>query len=131
MANETELRATSDVLLAALDELRSVEEEKREVPPDDPRFAELAARVDHLARTVLEQSQLQRDHADPERPQGTAIDDIPADAPMAAILERWRAAERRREAALPGSEEALAAEADASACREAYRRAWVARASGA
>lgn len=128
MPGEAELRATSDVLLAALDEMRAVEELKRQVPPDDPRFADLAAQVDSLARTILEHSHEQRERAESDRLPTIPIEAIPADAPMASILERWRAAERRLEAAPPGSEEALAAEADAAVCREAYRRAWEARA---
>ncbi len=130
MTQEAELRATSDVLLAAIDELRTVEEEKREVSPDDPSFSELAARVDHLARTVLDLSQVQREHADARVRPSRPISEVPADLPMAAILERWRAAERQLESTTQGSEEWLTAAAEADACREAYRRAWEMRASG-
>jgi hypothetical protein len=122
-----ELRATSDVLLAALDELRALEETKRTIAPDDPLFPELAAQVDHLARTILEQSGRQREMAEapiePELATTPLAEQDPARS-MGTILDEWRAAERRLADAEPGSEAARAAEADATAMREAYRRAW-------
>jgi hypothetical protein len=130
-AQSSALRATSDVLLAAIDELQDIEIQKRSVAPDDPAFLELARRVDHLATVVLEQSGRQRAMAGvttgPTGRATTPIVDVPADAPMATILEGWRAAERRLVAANPGSEAARMAEAEAAAYREAYRRAWEVR----
>jgi hypothetical protein len=122
-----ELRATSDVLLAAIDELRDLEERKRAVAPDDPEFAALATRVDDLARTIYEQSGRQRQLAEGPMPPEVAATPLAEQDParsMATILDEWRAAERRLAMAPPDSDEARAAEADTIAMREAYRRAW-------
>jgi hypothetical protein len=122
------LRANSDALLRDLDVLGSLEDEKRGMPPKDPRMLELASRIEEIAQRVLAGSSHQRELTE-EIVGGTArgatappIDDTPRS--MQAILADWRAAERRLAVAARGSAEALEAEALVDAARDAYRRAY-------
>ena len=50
--NVEDLQAVSDHVLAATDQLRKLELEKREVDPGSKRFLELAKRIESLAAEV-------------------------------------------------------------------------------
>lgn len=120
-----ELRVTSDTLLNDLEVLTALEAEKRTLSPDDPKMLELAAQVQSLAKRVLEGSARQHRlaveiHDDPAV--GGAIDATPRSA--SAILEAWRDAERRLNAAAPGTADAEMAQELVDRYREEYRRAY-------
>jgi len=125
-----DLRATSDALMADLEVLATIEDEKRTLEPGDPRLVELAERIEVVARRVLSGSVRQRRLTEVSHEQvGVGAPDAP-DAPIAEtprpiadILAAWRAAERRLGAAAPDSAEAVEARALADHCREEYRRA--------
>jgi hypothetical protein len=121
------LRANSDALLRDLDALGTLEEQKRTLPPTDPRMLELAGRIEEIAQRLLAGSSNQRELA--EEIVGStalggsapAIDETPRS--IQSILADWRAAERALAEAEPGSAAALEAQAQIEASRTAYRRA--------
>ena len=124
------LRETSDALLRDLDVLVTIEEEKRSLEPGDPRLVELAARIEEIARRVLDGTVRQHDltrevraqvAADSPQAPDSSIDDTVR--PIQAILAEWRDAERRAAAADPESAEAAEANALVESLREEYRRA--------
>ena len=124
------LRATSDALLRDLDVLVTIEEEKRTLDPGDPRLVELAARIEEIARRVLEGTTRQHDltkvvnaqvEADSPHAPESSIDDTVR--PIQAVLSDGRDAERRAAAADPGSAEAAEANALVDRLRDEYRRA--------
>jgi hypothetical protein len=124
------LRETSDALLRDLDILSTIEEEKRQLEPGDPKLVHLASRIEEIAQRVLVGSVRQRqltevvsaqvETGSSEAPAGP-IEDTPR--PMQAILADWRDAERRAADAEPGSAEAAEAEALVNRLRDEYRRA--------
>ena len=125
-----DLRATSDALMRDLEVLAAIEDEKRTLPPGDPRLVELAKRVEDIARRVLSSTVRQRELTEIGNQQveaaapGTpvaSIDETPR--AMADILAEWRAAERRASVAEPDSAEAAEARALGDHLREEYRRA--------
>lgn len=124
------LRATSDALLADLEALEALENEKRELAPGDDRLVALAGEVEEIARRVLGRSVQQRElsavaHAKVEANAPGAPTMPIAETPreIHLILADWRAAERRAQEAAPGSAEAVAAQAEAERLREEYRTA--------
>jgi hypothetical protein len=125
------LRSVSDELMRDLEALVSAEEEKRKVPPDDPRLVTLAAEVDQLARRVLGLTGRQQDIAEDVHEQAVEGGvDAPTEPieethrPIGLILAEWRSAERDVAAAAPGSAEAESARATADRLRVEYRRAY-------
>ena len=98
----TALRATSDNLLATLDALAALEQEKRMLEPGDATTVELSAQIAVLAERVLSASVAQQKLTEraleeeqaggPDAP-GISIEETPR--PLSAILEEWRHAERR------------------------------------
>lgn len=130
MADTAEdLRATSDGLVRDLDVLSAIEAQKRQLEPGDPRLVELSERVEAVAGRLLHASTRQRhlsevSHAKVEAGVATAPDASIDDTarPIADVLAEWRAAERRLEAAEPGSAEAAEAEALSDHLRQEYRR---------
>jgi hypothetical protein len=124
------LRDTSDQLVRDLEALSTLEEEKRQLSPDDERFVDLAARIESIAMRVLVASGRQRElteqmhQAANERPPGAPAESIEATArPISAILSDWRDAERRLEGAESGSAEEREVEVLVEQLREEYRRA--------
>lgn len=124
-----DLRSASDALLQDLEVLLALEEEKRDIPSDDPRLVALAARIDEIARRVTgwtsRQHALAADlHAATTSGEAapTAIESTPA-RPLAAILTEWRAAQRAADAQEPGPER-TEAEVRVEALRAEYRRAY-------
>ena len=124
------LRETSDALLRDLDVLSTIEEEKRQLEPGDPRLVQLASRIEEIAQRVLvgsvRQRQLTEVITDQVEAGSPAAPDAPIEdtpRPMQAILADWREAERRAAAAEPGSADAAEAEALVTRLRDEYRRA--------
>jgi hypothetical protein len=124
------LRATSDALVRDLERLASIEREKRELTPDDPRIVELASEVETIALRVLGKSVRQRELTEDARDELQSGDPNASRSSIAAtpreihvILAEWRDAERRASEARPGSPDARAAESDIDRLREEYRRA--------
>ena len=124
------LRKTSDALLRDLDVLVTIEEEKRSLEPGDPRLVELAARIEEIARRILDGSTRQHDltrtvnaqvEAGSLQAPDTSIEKTPR--PISAILADWRDAERRAIAADSGSAEAAEANALVDRLRDEYRQA--------
>jgi DNA-binding HxlR family transcriptional regulator len=125
------LRETSDALLRDLEVLGTLEDEKRELAPGDPRLVELAGRIQEIAERVLagtvRQHQLtqvvnvQVESGSPGAPT-KPIAETPRTLP--GVLAAWRDAERRRASAEPGSGEEAEARALAEALRDEYRRAY-------
>jgi hypothetical protein len=124
------LRDTSDRLVRDLEALSTLEEEKRQLSPDDERFVDLAARIESIAMRVLVASGRQRElteqmhQAVNERSPGAPAESIEETArPISAILADWRDAERRLEGAKPGSAEEREVEVLVEQLREEYREA--------
>jgi hypothetical protein len=124
------LKATSDTLLADLEQLEALEREKRQLTPGDPRLVELATAVEEVARRLLGASVHQRElsavvnrlveHDSPAAP-SDPIEETHRE--IHEILADWRLAERRLSEADPASPEALGAQADVDRFREEYRAA--------
>jgi hypothetical protein len=127
-----QLRATSDALLVALDELRELEGQKRKLGPGTPRFAELAKQIETLAEEILRNSETeerlaQRSVELVEDGRGDLaaqpIEGMAAPRDVHLILGDWRDAERRLAAETPGSRAWERATVDAERLRSEYRRA--------
>ena len=126
MADQHEIRATSDHTFAILERLRTVEHDKREVALGSPEFVEMAREVERLSRLLFRWAGLQMQLAT-ESSAAVSRGDIPAD-PLVAIQPRaldrvlalWREAQMRLELAKPGSAEAAAAADDIERLREEY-----------
>jgi hypothetical protein len=124
------LRDTSDQLVRDLEALSTLEEEKRQVSPDDERFVDLATRIESIAMRVLVASGRQRElteeihRAADEGSAAAPTESIERTArPISAILSDWREAERRLEGAEPGSAEEREVEVLVEQLREEYRQA--------
>jgi hypothetical protein len=113
-----DLRPASDGLARDLDVLSAIEAQKRTLEPGDPRLVELSERVEAVASRVLDGSS----PAGLEDAPVASIDETPR--PIPDILAEWRAAERRLEAAEPGSADALEAQALSDHLRQEYRQAY-------
>jgi hypothetical protein len=124
------LRDTSDQLVRDLEALSTLEDEKRQLSPDDERFVDLATRIESIAVRVLVASGRQREltekihrMADEGSPGAPAepIEEIAR--PISAILADWRDAERRLQGTEPGSAEEREVEVLVEQLRDEYRRA--------
>lgn len=124
------LREASDALLRDLQALSDLEATKREIVPGDPQLIELAGTIEALAQRVLASSARQReltieandliDLGLPDAPD-RSIEETPRH--IATILADWREAERRAQAAAPGTDEAADAERAIGQLKAEYRRA--------
>ena len=124
------LRDTSDQLVRDLEALSTLEEEKRQLSPDDDRFVDLAARIESIAMRVLVASGRQRElteqihrAADEGSPEAPAESIEETARPISAILADWRDAERRLEGVESGSAEEREVEVLVEQLREEYRQA--------
>ena len=124
------LRDTSDELIRDLEALSTLEEEKRQIAPDDPHFVDLAARIESIAMRVVVASGRQRELT--EQVHRMADEGSPADAPesieatsrpISAILADWRDAERRLAGTSAGSAEEREVEVLVEQLRDEYRAA--------
>jgi len=128
---ERALRATSDALLANIEELATLEQEKRTVKAGDPRLVELSKSIERIAARVLggtiEERVLTEDAAvevavgEPTAP-GLPIEEVEPRSPH-EILEEWRDAERRAASVAAGSPEAAELATRIERLRFEYRRA--------
>jgi hypothetical protein len=83
-----EVSEESRQLLAALEEIRETEAEKRRQPISSPRFHELADRVEEKAREVFRLSERQRRAGEAAPRSDTSIDDILRGDPPGASSDR-------------------------------------------
>jgi hypothetical protein len=121
---EEDARATSDRMLALVDRLRDLEQQKRQHPIGSDPFLALAAEAEQLSRLIFRWSQMQGALAEesPRRSDASqAIRDVQP-RPIHRLLADWREAELRLLGATPGSSEAEAATDQVEALREEYRR---------
>lgn len=58
------IRNDSDELLGAIDDIRRLEREKREVRMSSPEFHRRANEIEHVARTVFGFAQSEREHGE-------------------------------------------------------------------
>lgn len=131
MSIDPELRAASDALLANLDRLRALEEEKRSLPLGSPRLVELAGEIEQLAATVLGASDIQENLArltrtmvlEGEAPADGSIETMDAARDVHSVLADWREAERQLAEYSPDSQEAGSLRAQIEIFKMEYRRA--------
>ena len=62
--DEEDLRATSDSVVATAQRIAALEREKTQLPPTDPRVAELSAEIEQLAATLKRETTIERSIAD-------------------------------------------------------------------
>jgi hypothetical protein len=124
------LRDTSDELMRDLEALSTLEDEKRQIAPGDPRFVELAARIEGIAARVLMMSARQRAlteemHRIADAGSASSVPESIEDTPrpISAILADWRDAERRLEGTEAGSAEEREVEILVEQLRDEYRAA--------
>lgn len=136
MEIEADLRNASDRMLRTLDQLVTLESEKRTLEPGSPRFLRLANEIERLAAAVFAQTHTQRDLG--ERAQSVVertgaeiapIDEMTPQRELQIILSEWRDAERRLAASPPDSAEHAAAVADIGRLRDEYHRTYQASTS--
>lgn len=128
MDTEEQLRSVSDELLGALEQLRTLETEKRSVSPSSRRFKRLAREVESLAEGLASTAAEQVDLGDEAEAESDAsgrpalpIDAIPRD--VTTILAEWRDAERRLTLTAADSDEQRTARADVERLKGEYQRA--------
>jgi len=128
MPNRGEFRATTDQMLTIIDELRSLEEQKRRETVGSEEFVSLAEQAAQLGRLVFRWAELQLEMAQEaaarlargeQAPDVRLVDVTPR--PIDRILALWREAQIRLEIAQPGSPEADAATVDIERLREEYQ----------
>lgn len=127
MSDDSELRATSDLMLQMVDRLREAEVLKRDHAPGSDEFARLAYEVMELSRNVTRWSELQlrqaneaAEHREGPEPTAPVLADVPARR-LDVVLAEWRQAEIRLSQSLPGSQDVAEAAADAERLRLEYR----------
>ena len=128
-ATEEHLRGASDAIMILVAQVRELERHKRGVPPDDPRFEELAEAVRTAAAGLAEFADQESVWAASARADVTEVP-IEESAPppnLGAILERWRAIERRLRDAEPGTEDAERLFAEFEQVRKEYMNAFEAK----
>ena len=128
MPNRGEFRATTDQLLEILDELRSMELEKRSQEVGSPAFVATAVRAADQGRLAFRWTQLQLEMANEaaaklargeQAPNVHLVEVIPR--PLDRVLAMWREAQIRLEIARPGSPEAAEAVDAIERLREEYQ----------
>jgi hypothetical protein len=117
-------------MLAIIDELRRVEEQKQALPIGTPEFIVAAKGAEELSRLAFRWAQMQLQMA-LETQDRIAAGQLSADTrlinvvprPLDRILAHWREAQLRLEIAQPASPEAEAAARDIERLREEYQAA--------
>jgi hypothetical protein len=127
MKRQGEFRASTDQMLAMIDELRRLERAKQSTAVGTAEFIDLAHATEELARRVFRWSAMQSQMAEAS-PRDVATGELSATPlieveprPLDRILANWREAQLRFELARPGSAEAELAAADVERLREEYR----------
>jgi hypothetical protein len=124
---EQHLRAASDAILLLLAEVGQLEQHKRGVPAGQDRFDELATSVRRASEALAQFTRQEEAWAlDSSLRDGNlgAIADSASSPTLAAILERWRAVERKLNDAEPGSAEASRLFAEFQRVRDEYLEAF-------
>src|SRR5688572_6621114 len=110
MELETDLRLASDRMLTTLDQLETLENEKRTLEPGSERFNRLAREIERLAAAVFAQTHAQQQLGEQARVVAertgatmTPIEATPNLRELHVILADWRDAERRLLNAAPDS----------------------------
>lgn len=130
MPQRGEFRATTDQMLAIIDELRGAEVRKQQVPVGDPEFLRVAKQSEELSRLAYRWAGMQlamaldtQDRIAKGQLTGeTRLEDVEP-RPLDRILAHWREAQFRLEIAALGSPEAEAATRDIERLREEYQAA--------
>ena len=120
---EEHLRAASDAILLLLTEVSQLERHKREIPPGEPRFDEVARSVRVAAQALAEFTEHQENWARIATDGRTDIEPISKseNAPSTAkLLERWRAIERQLDSLEPGSPDSARLFAEFERLRDQY-----------
>ena len=120
---EEHLRAASDAILLLLTEVSQLERHKREIPPGEPRFDEVARSVRVAAQALAEFTEHQENWARIATDGRTDIEPISKseNAPSTAkLLERWRAIERQLDSLEPGSPDSARLFAEFERLRDEY-----------
>lgn len=128
--NERQLRAESDATLAALETIRSLEERKRNLPPESEDFLTTAQQIRELSEIVRRTAERQEELAEsvaeeakvdsaPDR----TISEIPPAESLPGILAAWRTAERRLAESVPDSAEEADLRDEVDRLRRAYAEA--------
>jgi hypothetical protein len=121
------LRATSDGLMLAINEVVARERLKRGVPPADSAFLQLAREVRIAAEVALELARKEEETArmtavEPNVGDLPTIESVSPGHELATILEQWRAVEKRLAAAPPGSDEATNLMVEFQRLRDQYAK---------
>ena len=124
MSEQSELRATSDSMLAALTRLRDLESRKRLEVVGTEAFAQLAFEVLESARIVLRWSEIQLGQAnealaDDSPSTSVPLGEVPARR-LDVVLAEWRHAEIVLSQTPPGSPDAERAAEDVARLRHEY-----------
>jgi uncharacterized damage-inducible protein DinB len=125
-ALEERLRAASDGIQLISQQLHALEEQKRSVEPNDPRFVQLAGLVRTVAAELLELASAEEAFANELSQAGAdlePIEQVPPRQHLKEILEEWRAVERELALAPPSSAEARALVERFEQLRGEYARA--------
>lgn len=134
-ANPQELRVVSDGVLRDLEALVTLEEQKRQLPMDDPGLTDLAGQIQSIATRVLAGTDRQLSLAESLAANPSQLEPAAASTTEstpsieethrspASILAEWRDLERRAVGIEPGSAERMEIEVLASKLREEYRTA--------
>lgn len=117
-----EIRAAADHMLALMDEVRRLEERKREVPLGSEEFVELALRVATRARVLSRWADVQLQFAQsiPYGVEDVSISNV-RPRPLERVLALWREAQIRLELAPPGTLAATQAVEDIERLRNEYQ----------
>jgi len=128
---ESELRVASDRILKSLEQLDSLENEKRHLKPDSARFQTLAREIERLAADIFAQSHAQQRLGEKAKVEAARTGEEPASIAetermrdISVILAEWRDAERRLTTASPDSAEHALAVADVARLRDEYQAAY-------
>lgn len=130
---EEHLRTASDAIMLLVTEVAELERHKRGVPPDDPRFEELARAVRVAADGLADFAQQEESWAlqaaqDAERAL-PRIEDVAPPPNLKQLLDHWRDVERRLQDAEPGTPESKRLFDEFQAARDAYLAAFNERAA--
>jgi len=128
---ESELRVASDRILKSLEQLDSLENEKRTLKPDSARFQTLAKEIERLAADIFAQSHAQQRLGERAKVEAATTGETPASInetekmrDISVILAEWRDAERRLTSAAADSAEHALAVADVARLRDEYQAAY-------
>jgi hypothetical protein len=116
-------------MLAMIEQLQALENEKRAEKPGSPRFVKLAAEIEKLAGMVLKQTAQQETLAEGTHAavkagleMNTPIDQVAPARDVGVILTDWRDAERRLSATATDTADHAKAAADVRRLRDEYHR---------